>query len=151
MGDNILSDFGINLLEEEIDDVIFQTNEFLCDATFTGSQGPFWWLSKKALCFRGLTSDYHSLISLSRGTGWRRGTKTGQKRRKIKSRSSALTVLTRTIIFVDANIIICPESAKSFLPYILTLNNFSDRGRYRPIFQDCRHAVLLDAGSSIQH
>lgn len=31
---NILSDFGINLLEEEIDDVIFQTNEFLCDATF---------------------------------------------------------------------------------------------------------------------
>ena len=39
---NILSDFGINLLEEEIDDVIFQTNEFLCDATFTGSQGPFY-------------------------------------------------------------------------------------------------------------
>ena len=38
---NILSDFGINLLEEEIDDVIFQTNEFLTDATFTGSQGPF--------------------------------------------------------------------------------------------------------------
>ena len=44
MEDNILSDFGIHLLEEEIDDVIFQTNEFLCDATFTGSQGPFWWL-----------------------------------------------------------------------------------------------------------
>ena len=40
---SILSDFGINILEEEIDDVIFQTNEFLCDATFTGSQGPFWW------------------------------------------------------------------------------------------------------------
>ena len=37
---DILSDFGINLLEEEIDDVIFQTNEFLTDATFTGSQGP---------------------------------------------------------------------------------------------------------------
>ena len=46
MADNssILSDFGINILEEEIDDVIFQTNEFLCDATFTGSNGPFWWL-----------------------------------------------------------------------------------------------------------
>ena len=28
---DILSDFGINLLEEEIDDVIFQTNEFLTD------------------------------------------------------------------------------------------------------------------------
>ena len=38
---DIPSDFGINLLEEEIDDVIFQTNEFLTDATFTGSQGPF--------------------------------------------------------------------------------------------------------------
>lgn len=44
MGEDILSDFGIHLLEEEIDDVIFQTNEFLCDATFTGTQGPFWWL-----------------------------------------------------------------------------------------------------------
>ena len=136
MGDNILSDFGINLLEEEIDDVIFQTNEFLCDATFTGSQGPFWWLLKTVLCVRWLTFDYHSIISLSRGTGLRRGTKTGQKRRKIKSKSSALTILTRTIIFVDANIIICPESAKSFLPYILTLNNFSDRGRYIYIFQN---------------
>lgn len=33
---SILSEFGINILEEEIDDVIFQTNEFLTDATFTG-------------------------------------------------------------------------------------------------------------------
>ena len=46
---NILTDFGINLLEEEIDDVIFQTNEFLTDATFTGSQGPFWWMALAAL------------------------------------------------------------------------------------------------------
>ena len=53
MGDDILSDFGIHLLEEEIDDVIFQTNEFLCDATFTGTQGPFWWLLVVSafLCF----------------------------------------------------------------------------------------------------
>ena len=39
---NILSNVGIDLLEEEIDDVIFQTNEFLTDANFTGAQGPFW-------------------------------------------------------------------------------------------------------------
>lgn len=32
---SILSDFGINILEQEIDDVIFQTNEFLCDAVDT--------------------------------------------------------------------------------------------------------------------
>ena len=46
---NILSDFGIKILEQEIDDVIFQTNEFLCDATFTGSQGPFWWILQLSL------------------------------------------------------------------------------------------------------
>jgi len=40
--DSTAVDFGINLLEEEIDDVIFRTNEFLTDATFTGGQGPFW-------------------------------------------------------------------------------------------------------------
>lgn len=43
--DSTAVDFGINLLEEEIDDVIFRTNEFLTDATFTGGQGPFWWLA----------------------------------------------------------------------------------------------------------
>lgn len=55
-GTNILSDFGINLLEEEIDDVIFQTNEFLCDATFTGSQGPFWWLVQMCMALAALFS-----------------------------------------------------------------------------------------------
>ena len=54
---NILSDFGINILEQEIDDVIFQTNEFLCDATFTGSQGPFWWLL--------VVSAFFSLLSFA--------------------------------------------------------------------------------------
>jgi hypothetical protein len=39
---NILSDFGINILEEEIDDVIFPNERVPSDATFTGSQGPFW-------------------------------------------------------------------------------------------------------------
>ena len=57
MADNILSDFGINILEEEIDDVIFQTNEFLTDATFTGSQGPFWWLL--------VVSAFFSLLSFA--------------------------------------------------------------------------------------
>ena len=53
---NILSDFGINLLEEDIDDVIFQTNEFLCDATFTGSQGPFWWILQMSMALAALYS-----------------------------------------------------------------------------------------------
>ena len=54
MADNILSDFGIDILEEEIDDVIFQTNEFLCDATFTGSQGPFWWILQMCMALAAL-------------------------------------------------------------------------------------------------
>ena len=54
MEDNILSDFGIHLLEEEIDDVIFQTNEFLTDATFTGSQGPFWWILQMCMALAAL-------------------------------------------------------------------------------------------------
>jgi len=44
-------------LEEEIDDVIFQTNEFLTDATFTGAQGPFWWLL--------VVSAFFSLLSFA--------------------------------------------------------------------------------------
>lgn len=54
MGDDILSDFGIHLLEKEIDDVIFQTNEFLCDATFTGTQGPFWWILQMCMALAAL-------------------------------------------------------------------------------------------------
>ena len=53
---SILSDFGINILEEEIDDVIFQTNEFLCDATFTGSNGPFWWVVQMCMALAALFS-----------------------------------------------------------------------------------------------
>ncbi len=56
MADNTLSDFGINILEEEIDDVIFQTNEFLCDATFTGTQGPFWWILQMCMALAALFS-----------------------------------------------------------------------------------------------
>lgn len=53
---DVISDFGINLLEEEIDDVIFQTNEFLTDATFTGSSGPFWWLLQMSMALAALFS-----------------------------------------------------------------------------------------------
>lgn len=55
-GDSTLVDFGINLLEEEIDDVIFRTNEFLTDPTFIGSQGPFWWILEMSMALAGLFS-----------------------------------------------------------------------------------------------
>ena len=52
--DSTAVDFGINLLEEEIDDVIFRTNEFLTDATFTGGQGLFWWILQMSMALAGL-------------------------------------------------------------------------------------------------
>ena len=52
--DSTAVDFGINLLEEEIDDVIFRTNEFLTDATFTGGQGPFWWILQMSMALAGV-------------------------------------------------------------------------------------------------
>lgn len=84
---NILSDFGINILEEEIDDVIFQTNEFLTDATFTGSQGPFWWLSLPILQNMTLIAVNQLFINSCLVTKNQRGTKTGQNHGKIKSRT----------------------------------------------------------------
>ena len=54
INDSTAVDFGINLLEEEIDDVIFRTNEFLTDATFTGGQGPFWWILQMSMALAGL-------------------------------------------------------------------------------------------------
>lgn len=84
---NILSDFGINILEQEIDDVIFQTNEFLCDTTFTGSQGPFWWLPLPILQNTVLTVVNQLLANSCLVIQNQRGTKTGQNHGKIKSRT----------------------------------------------------------------
>lgn len=42
--DSLVNNIGIDLFDEEIDAVIFQTNEFLTDATFIGGSGPFWWI-----------------------------------------------------------------------------------------------------------
>ena len=78
MADNILSDFGINILEEEIDDVIFQTNEFLTDATFTGSQGPFWWLPKIKEFPIVFYTENQLLTKSCPKVGSSRGTKMGQ-------------------------------------------------------------------------
>lgn len=84
---NILSDFGIDLLEEEIDDVIFQTNEFLTDATFTGSQGPFWWLAHFGYFYLLQGIDIKPFAKFCSVRQITDGTKTGQNHRKIKSRT----------------------------------------------------------------
>lgn len=47
-------DFGMNFLEEDIDNIIMRTNEFLTDSTHSGSQGPFWWILQMAMALGAL-------------------------------------------------------------------------------------------------
>ena len=54
--DSTAVDFGINLLEEEIDDVIVRTNECGTDATFTGGQGPCWLILHMSMALGGLVA-----------------------------------------------------------------------------------------------
>ena len=76
---DIVSDLGVNLLEEEIDEVIFQTNQFLTDATFTGSQGPFWWFLLAELLDCLEPSVNQLLAAICSACPKTDGTKTGQK------------------------------------------------------------------------
>lgn len=118
--DSTAVDFGINLLEEEIDDVIFRTNEFLTDATFTGGQGPFWWLSLPILQSMTLTVVNQSLADSCLVTQNQRGTKTGQNHGKIKSRTlrSKYPLWNTSVSF--AKVQICPlknEGKSLFLSF----------------------------------
>lgn len=120
MADNILSDFGINILEEEIDDVIFQTNEFLTDATFTGSQGPFWWLPLPILQNTTFIVVNQPLANFYLVIQDQRGTKTGQNHGKIKSRTlrSKYPLWNTSVSF--AKVQICPlknEGKSLFLSF----------------------------------
>ena len=80
--DSIVNNIGIDMFDEEIDDVIFQTNEFLTDATFIGASGPFWWLSDITSFGTSKPSVNQLLGNLSRETNALGETKTGQNRKK---------------------------------------------------------------------
>lgn len=135
MADNILSDFGINLLEEEVDDVIFQTNEFLCDATFTGSQGPFWWIPHFCTCYHLQLHINQPLTKFRSVKQIPDGTKTGQNHRKIKSRTlQALHPLSWTSLFC-AKVQFCPVKCKQNPANILSINHFYRMGIFRKIQQ----------------
>lgn len=130
MADNssILSDFGINILEEEIDDVIFQTNEFLCDATFTGSNGPFWWLLVVAVT-NSSKHDFNRCKSvtcrfLSRDTKSARD-KNGTKPRKNKVKNTSLEIsLVEYLCFVCKGTNLSLEK-RGEIPISLIHNSFS--------------------------
>ena len=56
MVDEAFDFMGVGLLEDEIDDVIFQTNQFLLNSDFIGSNGPFWWILQMSMCLAALFS-----------------------------------------------------------------------------------------------
>ena len=125
---DILSDFGINLLEEEIDDVIFQTNEFLTDATFTGSQGPFWWLlvvavtnSPKHDFSRCKSVVYKFLSRDTKSARDKNGTK--PRKNKVKNTSSEIS-LVEYLCFVCKGTNLSLEK-RGEIPISLIHNSFS--------------------------
>lgn len=128
MADNILSDFGIDILEEEIDDVIFQTNEFLCDATFTGSQGPFWWLlvvavtnSPKHDFSRCKSVVYKFLSRVTKSARDKNGTK--PRKNKVKNTSPEIS-LVEYLCFVCKGTNLSLEK-RGEIPISLIHNSFS--------------------------
>ena len=133
---SILSDFGINILEEEIDDVIFQTNEFLCDATFTGSQGPFWWKlvvirynkfwNSKTIC-KSITWKFVSRDKRSRRD------KNGTKSKEIISNYLSGSSIISNIAIAGAKLRNCSDinegiqiNLRFILPYPMIGNKYSD-------------------------
>lgn len=128
MADNILSDFGIGLLDQEIDDVIFQTNEFLCDATFTGSQGPFWWLlvvavtnSPKHDFSRCKSVIYKFLSRVTKSARDKNGTK--PRKNKVKNTSPEIS-LVEYLCFVCKGTNLSLEK-RGEIPISLIHNSFS--------------------------
>ena len=128
MGDDILSDFGIHLLEEEIDDVIFQTNEFLTDATFTGAQGPFWWLLVVAVTNFPKHDFYHCksatckfLFRDTKSARDKNGTK--PRKNKVKNTSSEIS-LVEYLCFVCKGTNLSLEK-RGEIPISLIHNSFS--------------------------
>lgn len=52
--DSTFSMMGVSLFEDEIDQVLFETNSFLTDGTFVGAQGPFWYILQASMCLAAL-------------------------------------------------------------------------------------------------
>lgn len=150
MADNILSDFGIDILEEEIDDVIFQTNEFLCDATFTGSQGPFWWLLVVSeilpfvvLANRSKSTFYKILYHETKFDG----TKMGQNRRKIKPRPLCSEYPYQNTLILNTKVQICPVINEPMSLFLSSITHFSIilyHGRFFKVLDTLFHILQLN-------
>ena len=117
---DIVSDLGVNLLEEEIDEVIFQTNQFLTDATFTGSQGPFWWFLL-IVFWDYLEPDINQLLTrICSNCPKTDGTKTGQKSDLSIQRAVCPDALFRLPSHPsDTKVILCPVTSKRIVDITL--------------------------------
>ena len=123
--DSIVNNIGIDMFDEEIDDVIFQTNEFLTDATFIGASGPFWWLPLPILQNAVLTAVNQPLANFCFVTQNQRGTKTGQNHGKIKSRTLCPKYPLWNTSVSFAKVQICPLKNEGEIPISLIHNSFS--------------------------
>ncbi|MGM9778422.1 MAG: hypothetical protein ACI3ZD_08840, partial [Prevotella sp.] len=56
IADSLATMLSVNLFEKEMDEVVFATNDFLTDATFTGNSGPFWYVLQMSICLAALFS-----------------------------------------------------------------------------------------------
>lgn len=119
---------GIDLFDEDIDNVVFQTNEFLCNSDFIGSQGPFWWLLVVAVT----NSPKHNFNScksatckfLSRDTKSARD-KNGTKPRKNKVKNTSLEIsLVEYLCFICKGTNLSLEK-RGEIPISLIHNSFS--------------------------
>lgn len=119
---------GIDLFDEDIDNVVFQTNEFLCNSDFIGSQGPFWWLLVVAVT-NSSKHDFNRCKSatckfLFRDTKSARD-KNGTKPRKNKVKNTSLEIsLVEYLCFVCKGTNLSLEK-RGEIPISLIHNSFS--------------------------
>ena len=119
---------GIDLFDEDIDNVVFQTNEFLCNSDFIGSQGPFWWLLVVAVT-NPPKHDFNRCKSviykfLSRDSKSARD-KNGTKPRKNKVKNTSLEIsLVEYLCFVCKGTNLSLEK-RGEIPISLIHNSFS--------------------------
>ena len=119
---------GIDLFDEDIDNVVFQTNEFLCNSDFIGSQGPFWWLLVVAVTnppkhdFNRCKSVIYKFLSRdSKSARDKNGTK--PRKNKVKNTSPEIS-LVEYLCFVCKGTNLSLEK-RGEIPISLIHNSFS--------------------------
>lgn len=119
---------GIDLFDEDIDNVVFQTNEFLCNSDFIGSQGPFWWLLVVAVTnfpkhdFNRCKSVIYKFLS--------RDTKSARDKNGTKPRKNKVKNTSPEISLVEYLCFVCKGTNLSLekrgeIPISLIHNSFS--------------------------